>query len=320
MMARTFDIRSDEEKRKAAVLLLAVLVSVSLPTCGEKGGDLESLVASRFLEQLPKMEYPEARPPDAPPILRWDFSGKQLHQYAFEQRVKAQTRAALALKDASDIEQSISAKGKLLVKSQGNRKADLVLQDVTAHMTMSTDALDKPKTTTQTLRPIVVQGMQEDGSSKVGDSSQETLLKLLFPLPSKPLKVGESVDVPAQMPFNAMGSLLHVEGRSRITLTRYVRIGRRTCARLDTDIDISKVDVPSELKGDYACSAKGASVFYFDLEGRCFISGTVAVLMRVEFDAPIPQVKGPAKAMPKMPKRMQMSMVSDNLIRITPLK
>ena len=119
-----------------------------------------------------------------------------------------------------------------------------------------------------------------------------------------------------QVPFNAMGSLLYAQGRSRITLTRYVKIGKRTCAQLDVDTDISKLKVPSELKGEYKCSTKGTSVFYFDVTNRSFVSGAIALIMQFNIDAPMPQMRIPGEDAPDMPKRSKMSMTSDNLIRV----
>mgnify|MGYP006293104849 CR=1 FL=1 len=128
--------------------------------------------------------------------------------------------------------------------------------------------------------PLVMQGLKEDGTGSIGNSSQDMLLKMLFPLPPDSLQVGESVDIPARMPFNAMGSPLEVNGRSRIALTRYVQAGNRTCAQLDVDIDISELDVPEELDGEYQCTVKGRSRFFFDVNSRSFVSGTIAMLMQ----------------------------------------
>jgi hypothetical protein len=210
----------------------------------------------------------------------------------------------------------MSAKGALLIKSQGDGTAELVLKDMKMIMKMNIGGDEEPKTVEQAMPPSVVQGMKEDGSGSFGNSSQDMLLKMLFPLPTKSLKVGDSVDVPAQMPFNAMGSLLQVKGRSRITLSRYVKIGRRTCAQLDVDTDISELKVPSELKGEYKCSTKGTSVFYFDVANRSFVSGIIALMMQFSIDAPMPQMKMSGKDAPDMPKRAKMAMTSDNLIRV----
>lgn len=333
----------EASRRRADVgmLVLAALACVCLPACettkqegapsAAKGGSLTSTppgketeeeqtppTESRFLGELAKTAYPEAKPPDTPPVLQWDFSAKGVRGYAYEQTVKANMDMGAPMPGGGKMDQTISSKGKLLVKSLGDHTARMVLQDLTMTMTVDFPGREKPESMESTFPTVVIQGMREDGSLKTGDSSQEALLALLFPLPPKALKVGESVDVPDHMPFNAMGSLLMVQGRSRITLTKYVTIGGHRCARLDTDIDISRLDVPPEVEGKYACTTKGASVFYFDIEDRRFVSGTVALLMSLSADMPSFKMKVPGGKAPQLPERM--SMVSDNLIRITPLE
>lgn len=211
--------------------------------------------------------------------------------------------------------QAMSAKGVLLIKSQGDGTANMVLKDMKMSMKIEMNN-EAPQTMGQQMPPVVVQGMKEDGSGSFGNTSQDMALKKLFPLPTKELKVGESIDVPAQMPFNAMGSMLQVKGRSRITLTRYVTAGKRTYAQFDVDTDISELKVPKELKGEYKCFNKEKAVFYFDVESRSFVSGTIAALMKFSIDAPMPEMESSEKDAPDMPKRAQMSMMSDNLIRV----
>ena len=130
-------------------------------------------------------------------------------------------------------------------------------------------------------------------------------------------RIGESVDIPQHMPFDAPGSLLQVKGRSRITLTRYVKIGKRTCAQLDVDIDISDLKVPSELVGEYKASAKGASVFYFDVAERCFVFGSTAMLMEFNFDVPMPEMYMSKEKTPDAPPRIQLSTTMDSVTRVS---
>jgi len=272
--------------------------------------------ASKFAKEVTKETYKQVNPPAVVPVFRWDFSKAQVvHTYAYEQEVRSKTNMGSLGGKSGDMEQEMSAKGALLIKSQGDKTAEFVLKDV--KMSMKMDMGDKePKTMEQQMSPIVVQGMKEDGSGSFGNSSQDMLLKMLFPLPPNSIKVGESVNVPAQMPFNAMGSVLEVKGRSRITLSRYVKIGSRTCAQFDVDTDISELKIPSELKGSYKCSTKGISVFYFDVASRSFVSGTIALIMQFSIDAPMPEMKMSGESAPDMPKTAKMSMVSDNLIRV----
>ena len=70
------------------------------------------------------------------------------------------------------------------------------------------------------------------------------------------------------------------------------------------------------MKGEYKCSTKGTSMFYFDIANRSFVSGTIALIMQFSIDAPMSQMKISGEDAPDMPERSKMSMISDNLIRV----
>jgi hypothetical protein len=159
----------------------------------------------------------------------------------------------------------------------------------------------------QKMPTMVLQGMTEDSRIPGAAASQNEFIKLLFPLPQEDLAIGESSKVPGKMPFNAYGSLLWVEGNTTLTLQDYVMIDNHVCAKFDMMIDISKLDVPEELKGEYRCSTKGVGVLYFNTEDRCFQSGEMALIMSARTDAEVPSPFG----------KMRMSMDSDNFLQFT---
>ena len=315
--------------RMASLLVLAVLAA----SCGTREGGREDAREDRaqdkqreesapresqFLKKLDGKEYADATAPASAPVLRWDFSEERVYTYAYEQEMRVKTDLGPGFRgDLGAAEQSISGQGALLIKSQGDGTADLVLKDMKIATRVDWGNGKKPETLEMAAPVMVVQDVAEDGSASFGDSSQALLLKMLFPLPTESLALGESDEVPVQLPFNAMGSVLQVKGRMRITLTRYVEIGDRTCAQLDGDIDISELDVPAELEGDYHCSMKGQSVFFFDVSERCFVSGETALLMRMDVDAPMPSMSVGGRDEPELPERAQMDMFMDTLMRVT---
>jgi hypothetical protein len=309
-------IRESKRNQRVTKAVILTLFVLNLQSALYAAITETTVPASKFAKEVTKETYKQTNPPSASPVFRWDFSRAQVeHTYAYEQEVRSKTDMRSLSDKSGDMGQEMSAKGILLIKSQGDKTAEFVLKDV--KMSMKMDMGDKePKTMEQQMPPFVVQGMKEDGSGSFGNNSQDRLLKMLFPLPPHSLHVGESVNIPAQMPFNAMGSVLEVKGRSRITLSRYVKIGSRTCAQFDVDTDISELKIPSELKGDYKCSTKGTSVFYFDVASRSFVSGTIALIMQFSIDAPMPEMKMSGENSLNMPKTAKMSMVSDNLIRV----
>jgi hypothetical protein len=299
------------------LLVLIFMLWLVTPSCAEKSA---SEAKSQFLGEINYSEYIETNAPSALKEYKWDFSSEATHTYSYEQDVEMDA-------DFGDFDggktptsgQSMTSKGSLLVKSKGDGTADIVLKDIKAKTEMDFGKGEETKTMEQTLPPSVIQGMREDGSGSVGDSSQNTMLKLLFPLPTKPLKVGESVDIPTSMPFNARGSMLHVKGYMRVTLARYVTIGDGVYAQFNIKIDIAELDVPEELEGEYECWIKGDGIYYFDVAQHRFASGTTAVLMRMSVDAPSPKINMqdmPAEAAKHMQKRMKITMTNDNLIKV----
>jgi hypothetical protein len=114
-----------------------------------------------------------------------------------------------------------------------------------------------------------------------------------------------------------MGSLLHVTGNSEIKLADYVQINGKTCAKLKTEIDISTLNVPEEMKGNYKCQVKGRSIFYFNIEDRHFMSGRVAMLMSMRVEALTPKMDFPQEINKgSVPETVKMAMDSDNFLSV----
>jgi hypothetical protein len=260
---------------------------------------------SKHVNEIGSKSHPEAESPPEAPSLRWDFSKPVVHAYDHVQTMESTMSLGMDMK--------LDAAGTVLLRSKGNDVAALVMKDMKMNMASKMGTGGEEQTMKSEPPVFVVPGVKEDGSMKTGNSSAEIFLQFLFPLPPKPLRVGESAAVPATMPFNAMGSVLSVEGTSTITLTKYVMIDGRRCARLETNID-----VPEDLTGTYKCVTRGKSISYFDVERRRFVSVEVALVMGMQLDAPMPKIDMGGKEPPAVPSEsMQMSMQMDTLIRLT---
>jgi hypothetical protein len=274
---------------------------------------------SAFIEQIEPISYPALSAPAEPLLLRWDFSGTQVYPYDFAQqtRMVSEMDGMFGHGERRPTRQSTESKGKLSLKSEGRHIARFVLEDLEVRIDF--DLPNSGGTDSKEMRapPMVIQGIKEDGSMEIGNSSQELLLKSLFPIPPIPLAIGDSVAVPAKMPFNAMGSLLHVTGASETTLADYVLVDGKACAKLETEIDLSTLEIPEELKGEYTCRVRGRSVFYFNVENRHFMSGRVALLISMRVAAPTPEMNFPGETQAAdRPKTIKMAMDSDNLISV----
>ena len=303
---------------KYAIAAIALLLSISIGDAPCKAEDNWAEAASQFAKDVLKEEYKKTAPPSAAPVFRWDFSkANVVHAYEFTQEMRSSTSTSLVADSNSLVEEGM-VKGIILVKGQGDSTAELVLKDVKMQIKAVIGASD-PVIVEQQMPVSVLAGMKEDGSGPFENYYQDNLVKmprLLFPLPFKALNIGESLDVPAQIPFNANGTMLPVKGNSRVTLVQYVDIGGRTCAQFNVDSDISNLKVPADLEGDYKCETKVISVFYFDVASRSLVSGTVAILMQSSIVAPMTQIDKPGKDASGTPHRAQWSMRSGNLIRV----
>lgn len=285
----------------------------------EPSGPMPALAGrSKFEANIGSSKFPTAEAISPAPLLRWDFSKKRVVAYSYSQTVDASTTMGNA---KAPMAQKMDGSGVLAVKSEVGGTANLVLNNMTMKMVMDfsadgTAGKDTHHEMSQEIPPIVIQGLSEDGAAKWGDSDIEMLLKMLFPLPNKPLNVGESSESPGRFPINLMGSKVYATGSMKTTLTGYVKIDGAVCARLETDTDISKLELPPELNAKCTAAMKGRSIFYFDVNDRSFASGEVAIMLSMRADMTVPKMNFPAGNGPPMdmPKTTRMVMDSDNLI------
>ena len=269
---------------------------------------------SNFFSEIDQEDYPPAKSPENPPLLRWDFSGKAVYAYDFYQKA-VNVSKMLSMEDS--MEQDVEATATLLLKSQGDHTAILVLKDFKLKALVSGVGEGAPKQVEEEPPDLTVEGVEEDGSIDPDKVPEGSPLEGLFPLPKKPLNVGESVEMPEDIPFNMAGSTLHAKGVTTITLVKYVTIDGHVCAKLVAATDISELDVPGNLEGDYRIFVKGKSVFYFDLESKRFVGGNTALIMSMRIEAPMPKMDFPEGAPPiDMPDTIRMAMDSDNLIKL----
>ncbi|MCB0798604.1 MAG: hypothetical protein KDB85_13385 [Chitinophagales bacterium] len=211
---------------------------------------------------------------------QWDFSKQRIFIYSFSQTVNGENKMD---KDRPAAKTYITGVGHLNVRVKENNLADLSLTDIEMKMILFNEDGTPRDTMTQKAPTNVVQDMKPDGS--FGDSNTDILFDMLFPLPNKNLEKGDSDKIPMQMPFNVNGSRLYSKGQNTLTFTGYEEIEGRNCAVLKGVIDISKLDIPEELKGEYECSTTGNATYYFDLENGFYVAADIQMLMDVMMDS-----------------------------------
>jgi len=283
----------------------------------EQTGKAGAKETSRYLGDIGKERFIEAKPIGDPIEIRFDFSGKKVYAFDYSQQVESLSDMGATSREAGGMSQKMDAKGALILKSKGDHTGTLVLKDMKATMVMTPMKGEQARSMEMQPPTMAIPNVKEDGTMEGGAANAQPLLKLLFPIPPKPLKATESAEISVNMPFNAMGSPLTVKGSSKVTHAGYVTIDGKTCARLESEINISQLDVPKELAGKYGCSTKGRSIYYFDVEAKEFVSGETAVLMKVSSETKLPTFNIPQQEKPAdLPKSVQMTMASDNLIVI----
>lgn len=232
----------------------------------------------------------------------WDFSKPQKLIYSYSQTVNNENKMR---RDEPTDKTYMTAIGNLNIKIKENNLADLSLTNIEMK-SVDSDFDGNPRDTmTQKMPPQVLQDMKPDGS--FSDSNIDIMFKMLFPLPSKDLKEGEKDKVAMQMPFNANGSRLYAKGFNTLEFSGYEKIKDRDCVVLTGVIDISKMDVPEELIGEYKNSTTGKATYYFDLKDRIYIGADIDMTMDVLMDT---------ESEDKNQHGMYMAMKSQNTFKI----
>lgn len=281
---------------RIAAALIAALLPLSLFAAEPK-----------FAAAVDAEKYPSVAAPAEAALFRWDFSAKRDNRFTFEQTA-AQTSSF------EPGESPMSAKGDLVVRTNGDGTARIVMEGVKVSMTMPSNegAPAAPRTMEQAMPTSVAGTMTEDGRV----ASQQSPMQLLFPLPPSSLAVGKTADVPFQLPFNANGSALRLKGISHITHAGYVMLGKRLCARFEERAEVLKLDVPEEVPGKYDVSMTATGVAFFDVHERRFVRAVVASHMAIKAEIAMPKLEGEA-AGSKGSQPEKMSMTSDDRITVS---
>ena len=129
-------------------------------------------------------------------------------------------------------------------------------------------------------------GLEEDGTMPTAQNQQSTLFRLLFPLPSEPLEVGQTATIPFTFPVNVFGSALSADGRVKLTLTGLVYVRGLTCAQIDYVVEVDEVEIPEEIETEFEFAMSGMGRFFFDIEAGRLVESAVAVVTEMEAEFP----------------------------------
>ena len=231
----------------------------------------------------------------------WDFSKPQTYVYDYEQTVEMRSTMG---RDEPEEKSKISAKGTLKIIVKDENQADISLSDMVINMILF-DENGPSDTVNNNAGDMVTPGMGPDGSFK--DKNSESMYSMLFPLPEKPIKPGETGERQMQMPFNAGNIMLTISGANKLTFKGYENFEGRNCAVLEGAIDVSKLELPKDAIGNYKSTTTGTGTYYFDLKNKCYVGADVKMVSNVLMDT---------ENFPDIDLGMFMQMYSDSVFKI----
>ncbi len=245
------------------------LIGLALLTCASALAEVPQPPpepASKYASMVNEAEYPPASAPASAPTFKLDFSKVYTHRYYFQHSLENHVGASAFYSSSSGI---------LAVYAEPDQTAQVRLEGLRIQTT--TPVNGKPKIDNQKAPPTWIGNMNQAGGFDEAVPGQRPVMDVLFPVPSKALAVGESVDFPIVLDLPVMGSVYTASGVRHITCLGYVTVGKRVCAKLEQIITVSVVDEDTHRRVD----AKGATVAYFSLpEGRFVRSaGTMTMHM-----------------------------------------
>ncbi len=217
--------------------------------------------------------YPIAESPNEVPLLRWDFSGREIHKYSLNFTSEYESQAMYAEPQMGWEEETQTAiiDSDLLIQSLGDGTAKLVMDktEVTWSMVSGDEQIGP---TTETQPSLEIDGLNEDGTTEQGEISQTMLFKYYFPLPPESLEIGESSIIDTQVSMNVEGVSLRVLGTVTTTLLNYMTVDGETCAHLKNTIDISDIQFTEELFESYEYSIEGKTESLFSIAQNRFVA------------------------------------------------
>jgi hypothetical protein len=263
-----------------------------------------SELVSRYASEVNEAEYPAAIAPALAPVLSLDFSKVYTHRYFFLQTLENHVNGA---ETGMGSAYSSNSSGDLMVYAEPDHTAQVRIENLKIQSTSTVEG--KPTVTGQKAPATWIGNLSQAGGFDEAVPGQSPLVGLLFPVPSKALAVGASVETPVKFNLPIMGAVYTATGSRRITCAGYVTVGRRVCAKLEQTIEVSVVDEESHHRVD----ARGRAVSYFSLDEGRFVRSAGTMTMQMTSSPPpassLDRGKAPAKAPPPL-------VTSDNFVKI----
>lgn len=296
-------------RKISAYITLTLYCTILSLTSNASEPSTELPTGSKYTNELGNISFPATAGPSDPIVIKMDFSKPKIYTYEFGQVSELQD----AMEEREVSGNKIEVTGKLLLKSQDNKTANLVINDLTQKLTFKVAGEDTVREINSP--PQFVPGVKENGKMQADFISQNTLFGLFFPLTEKKIKKGDTFENELTMPFSLSGSILPLYGKSITKLTDFVLINGDVCARFDTIIKFSEPQVPNEIKTKLNMQINGQSVSFFNIGKMCFQQADIVFLMAFSVFTEVPKVKGMDESPSEMfGENVNIRAVNDNYI------
>ncbi len=202
----------------------------------------------------------------------WKFNNFEKLTYNFTQKTEISPMGGLF----SSFGITNKATGKLTITPTSDEKADIIIKDL--NMGEMGDILTKNLTENNGKLPdMFVKGLKNDGivEGEISEAMQLFYTGIL-PIPTKDLKIGESVKMPIQMPMNAFGSEIIAKGHQNITLKSI----EKNLYIFENDILIDEFDDKKE--AEQKRQIKGKGEYIFDIEKGYFTKAEVEMKTKMK--------------------------------------
>lgn len=206
--------------------------------------------------------------------IMWKFQNFEKLTYNFTQKTEISPMGGLF----SGFGMTNTATAKLTVTPTSDGKADIVLKDLNMG-DMGGLLTQNLKKEGGQLPDMFVRGLKNDGTID-GEISEAMQLFYtgIVPIPTKDLKVGESVKIPAEMPMNAFGSQIMVKGYQTLTLKSI----EENIYTFENDILINEYDIPEDVQQEHQHEIKGTGKYSFDIEKGYFTKAEVEMKIKMK--------------------------------------
>lgn len=203
-----------------------------------------------------------------------DFSDQKTYIYKYSETTSFEDQLN---NDEPSFKSMSESNGNLNLRIKENNLADLSLTILKTNLKLFDQNGVVKDTISNDSIAMVLQNMDQKGTFE--NNSHDIMFDLIFSLPRKDLKIGETDKIPMQIPFDVDGSKLFVRGFSEIEYSGTEIIDGMECALLKGKIDISEIEIQEEMESTHEITATGKGTYYYNVEDQYLVGVEISIDM-----------------------------------------